>query len=255
MLQTEQLTEQRVAEVKRDGFEVTELGDLAEELEKAMGRLRKAMADAPPLEELGGLQEAMAGLAQLGALTEKMRLAAMEYEKVMAELVGEPNWRVEAEIEVSKGPSSLMEAQLVADFDLQRVTEGRRTVSSDEAPTEIAGAHGIALIRELNLLDCQIVGAPETATEGLRLTPEAHIPLKVNEAGELCFEIAPTLTIRVPGEDPGWENADLPRFAPMIDHVRVKLRQFEPGVAFHRSVTVRQDDLELDVKLAFQPLT
>ena len=48
--------EQTVAQSKRDEFEMSELGDLAEELEKAIGRVRKAVADATPLEELAGLQ-------------------------------------------------------------------------------------------------------------------------------------------------------------------------------------------------------
>ncbi|MGB3903739.1 MAG: hypothetical protein WBB22_02350 [Anaerolineae bacterium] len=253
-MQTEQWTEQTVAQSKRDEFEMSELGDLAEELEKAIGRVRKAMAGVTPLEELAGLQEAMAGLAQMGALTEKMQLAAMEYEKAVAELAGEPNWRLEAETEVSKGPSSLMEVQLVADFDLERATEGRQIVSGDEPASEIAGRHGIAVIRELNLLDCQIVGAAETATQDLRLTPEGNVTLKVNEAGELCFEFAPALTPKAPKGDPRWEKADLPSFAPMIDDVRVDLRDVESGEPFRRNVTVHQDELDLEVKLAFRPL-
>ncbi len=85
----------------------------------------------------------------------------------LAELAGEPNWRLEAEIEVSKGPWSLMEVQLVADFDLERVTEGRQIVSGDEAASEIAGPHGIAVIRELNLLDCQPPDAARQRLAGL----------------------------------------------------------------------------------------
>jgi hypothetical protein len=55
---------------------------LAEEMEKAIAQARKATAELPPLEELAALQEAMAGLAQMGALTEKMRLAAEEDQQV-----------------------------------------------------------------------------------------------------------------------------------------------------------------------------
>jgi len=137
---------------------MSELGDLAEELEKAIGRVRKAMADARPLEELAGLQEAMAGLAQMGALTEKMQLAAMEYEKAVAELAGEPNWLLEAEIEASQGPWSLMEVQLVADFNLERVTEGRQIVSGDEPASRGFGgrpghsATDARLVRSADLL-------------------------------------------------------------------------------------------------------
>lgn len=44
-------------------------------MEEALARARKATEEVPPLEELAGLQEAMTGLAEMGALLERMRLA------------------------------------------------------------------------------------------------------------------------------------------------------------------------------------
>jgi hypothetical protein len=80
-----------MAEGKSDELEMPDLGGLAEEMEKAMAQVRKAVADLPPLEELAAIQEAMAGLAQMGALTEKIRLVAEQHEELVAELAKEAN--------------------------------------------------------------------------------------------------------------------------------------------------------------------
>ena len=80
-----------MAEGKSDEPEMPDLGGLAEEMEKAMAQVRKAVADLPPLEELAAIQEAMAGLAQMGTLTEKIRLVAEQHEELVAELAKEAN--------------------------------------------------------------------------------------------------------------------------------------------------------------------
>jgi hypothetical protein len=45
-----------------------------EELEEALARARRATEELPPLEELAALQEAMIGLAEMGALLDGMGL-------------------------------------------------------------------------------------------------------------------------------------------------------------------------------------
>ncbi len=95
-----------MAEGKSDEPEMPDLGGLAEEMEKAMARARKAVADLPPLEELAALQEAMAGLAQMGALTEKIRLVAEQHEELVPELAKEANEQGE-EGQVSADESGL----------------------------------------------------------------------------------------------------------------------------------------------------
>jgi hypothetical protein len=245
---------------------------LGEEMEQAMAQARKAMADLPPLEELAALQEAMAGLAGMGSTIEKMRLAAQQRGEFVAELVGEPDWRVEAEIEVNKGASPLMKVKLTADFDVERIARAHGMVTNAEARAQIAATleemgldpgriqdqvargQGIALIRELNLLECHVADVPEEALNELRLTPEANVALEVSEAGELCFELAPALTIRAPTPDPEWGEADIATFAPTIDQVRVSLDSFESTNPFQRSLSVSQQGLELELRLAFRPL-
>ena len=49
---------------------------LPEDLEEALAQARRATEDLPPLEELVALQEAMAGLAQMGAVMGRMRAAS-----------------------------------------------------------------------------------------------------------------------------------------------------------------------------------
>ncbi len=71
-----------------------------------MAWARKAAGDLPPLEELAAIQEAMAGLAQMGALTEKIRLAAERQQELMAELAKEAKGQGK-EGQVSAGESEV----------------------------------------------------------------------------------------------------------------------------------------------------
>lgn len=255
-----------------DQPEIPDLGSLGEEMEKAMAQARKAMADLPPLDELGGLQAAMAGLAGMGTVIEMMRLAAQRRDELVAELAGEPNWQVGAEIDVKKGMSSLMKVELAADFDLETVMEVHDMLSGEEAQGQIAAAlaemgvdvertqvqvgcgWGIALLRQLNLLEYHFVGAPANPFQQLRLTPEASMLLKVSAERELCFEFASALTIKVPIGDRDWEKAELPKFTSMIDEVRVALDDFRAGKPFQRELTVSQGEFVVELKLAFRPL-
>jgi hypothetical protein len=224
-----------MTKAKSDEPEMSDFGDLTEEMENAMAQARKATDELPPLEELAGIQEAMAGLARMGGVVEKMRLAAEEHEELIAELVGEPDWRVEAEIEVRKGASPLMKVGLTADFDLEIIVQAHEIASSDEGQTQIA-----EVSRKLS--------------EELPLTLETNVPLKVSDERELCFEFAPALKMSVPRGDSDRKETDLAGFAPTIDEVRVDLYGFEPGKPFEHSVTVSQENLELEFKQAFQPL-
>jgi hypothetical protein len=59
-------------DTRPEGF--PELGSIPEEMEEALARISRATEELPPLEELAALQEAMTGLAEMGALLEGMRL-------------------------------------------------------------------------------------------------------------------------------------------------------------------------------------
>jgi len=52
--------------------------DVSEELEEALARVRGATEELPPLDELAALQEAMAGLAQMGAVLQSLRRTPRE---------------------------------------------------------------------------------------------------------------------------------------------------------------------------------
>jgi hypothetical protein len=54
--------------------ETPDLEQLPEEMQEALARAGKAMEELPPLEELAALQEAMLGLAEMGALLRGMRV-------------------------------------------------------------------------------------------------------------------------------------------------------------------------------------
>jgi hypothetical protein len=147
-----------------------------------------------------------------------------------------------------------MKVELTADFDLGKVTEVHQVARSAEVSPETSSGRELALIRELKALDCEVTDAPEASPEELRLSPEANVPLETSDEGELCLDFAPALTARVPKDDPQWESGDLPCFAPMIDSVRVDLRDFEAGLPFERRLTVEQEQLIIELKLAFRPL-
>ena len=65
----------------RGELQADHLDGVLEQLAQAMTEARKATEDhLPPLEELAALQEAMAGLAQMGAVMGKMRAASQRDE-------------------------------------------------------------------------------------------------------------------------------------------------------------------------------
>lgn len=55
--------------------EAPELAHLSEELEEALARVHGATEELPPLDELAAVLEAMAGLAQMGAVVQSLRKA------------------------------------------------------------------------------------------------------------------------------------------------------------------------------------
>ena len=65
----------------RGELQAGHLGGVLEQLAQAMTEARKATEDLPPLEELAALQEAMAGLAQMGAVMGRMRAASQRDEE------------------------------------------------------------------------------------------------------------------------------------------------------------------------------
>ena len=107
----------------------------------------------------------------------------------------------------------------------------------------------MAQVNDVRVLACRIAGAPPDAAARLQLSPEAHIPMAVTEAG-LSFEFAPLLTIRN-----AWEHADLPSFTPMAQEIVVALDNFAPAETHDLTFSVSGQDVPLQVRLHFEPLT
>ncbi|NOR83230.1 MAG: hypothetical protein GQ526_07020 [Ardenticatenales bacterium] len=106
----------------------------------------------------------------------------------------------------------------------------------------------MALVEGVQVLACRIQGAPGDAAKTLRLSPEANIPLVMDNNG-LGFEFAPLLTIRN-----RWENADIPTFSPMGEEIVVQLGNFESGEAFRIRFEPAGQEEEMTVELTFRPL-
>ena len=63
---------------KAAGRDVSHEERVSQRMEEALARLRGATEELPPLDELAALQEAMAGLAQMGAVLQSLRRTPRE---------------------------------------------------------------------------------------------------------------------------------------------------------------------------------
>jgi hypothetical protein len=70
--------------------EIPDFADLPEGVREALARARKATEELPPLEELAALQEAMLGLAEMGALLTGMRVASQSADEAVEKPAEEP---------------------------------------------------------------------------------------------------------------------------------------------------------------------
>lgn len=256
-----------------DLFEMPDMEDLASQMEKAMNEAQKAMDDLP--DEMADMKNIMGSLtALMGGMPEQMEeltgaLSGFgeQHEQNVDALAGEPDWSMDADIRVG----DKLHIKVKANFDLAKIQE---TWESTQGPGfeslvegMVAGAAGdledgmmgqimgqlkkgrsIAKVEQIDVLACRIQGTPKDAAEQLQLSPEANIPLVLEESG-IGFELAPLLTIRNQ-----WENANIPTFSPMGDEIIVSLDHFETEDPFALQFEPAGQADEMVVELSFRPL-
>jgi hypothetical protein len=229
-----------------------DMDDIARQMQDAMEQAQKAMDDLPG--QMEGLEDVMGSLSnligdmpsQLGELTGAMEGFEGQGQANAESMAGDPDWQLEATIAVGNKLRVLVKAV----FDLETIqqawhsTQGggfEALVGSVVAGTgeeydddtmgqimeQLKKGRSIALVKGIDVLECRIQGAPGDAANKLQLSPEANIPLVMNENG-LGFEFAPLLTIRN-----RWENANIPTFTPMGEETVVPLSEFESGDSFN----------------------
>ncbi|MEA3341358.1 MAG: hypothetical protein U9R15_15445 [Chloroflexota bacterium] len=254
----------------KDAFDMDEL---AHQMEAAMAEAQKATKDLPmqmgEIENvMGSLSALMGGMpAQMGELSTTMAGFEEKHEANVESLAGEPDWSVEASIRVGEKLHIVVSAA----FDLGKVreawsstqgagfeslVEGVVAGTAGEMETGLMGqimgqlkkGRSIAVVEGVEVLACRIQGAPGDAAEKLQLSPEANIPLVMDEGG-LGFEFAPLLTIRN-----NWESADIPTFSPMGEEIVVQPGHFESGEAFSLKFEPTGQEDEMTVELSFRPL-
>jgi hypothetical protein len=79
-----------VTDQETPSADISDFEDLPEEVQEALARARKATEELPPLEELAALQEAMLGMAEMGALIAGMRLASQRPDNALEKPAEEP---------------------------------------------------------------------------------------------------------------------------------------------------------------------
>jgi hypothetical protein len=255
-----------------DTFDLPDMGELTRQMEDAMAEAQKAMQDLPTqMGELEGVMGSLSALmgempAQMEELSSAMAGFEGQHEANVESLAGEPDWSVEASIQVGEKLHIVVSAA----FDLAKVkgawssTQGagfeswvEGVVADTEGEIEpglvgqimgqLKKGRSIAVVENVKVLACRIQGTPGDAAEKLQLSPEGNIPLVLDEDG-LGFEFAPLLMIRN-----RWENADIPTFTPMGEEVVVPLERFESGETFKLEFEPAGQEEKMKVALSFQP--
>lgn len=207
------------------------------------------------------MNEAMAGLpGQMEELSEAMEGFGEKHEENVASLAGNPDWAVKADIAVGK----VLHAVVTAEFDLKKIIEAQASTQGGDfskAVKEAAGdvdddtmaqimeqlgqGRSLAVVKDIDVKECSIAGAPGDAASKVTLSPEGNIPLAVKDDA-LTLEFAPLLTIKN-----DWENADIPSFEPMADEVAVPLKSFDAGKGFAKKCSVSGQETALTIGLSF----
>ena len=218
---------------------------------------------------MGALSALMGNLpsqmANLGSALERFEDA---HDANVESLAGDPDWQLTAEIQVE----SILKVTVTADFDLQAAISRWRSTQmggfkslvgglvgesigeeadddlTDQVMEQLSKGRGIARVCQVIVQECRIAGAPADAAERLKMSPEANIPLVMDENG-LGFEFAPMLTIQN-----RWEEADTPTFTPMGEDVVVPLSQFDSGVPLALQFTPEGQDYQVTIKLRLAPI-
>jgi hypothetical protein len=205
---------------------------------------------------------------QLAELSEAMSSFEDLHAANMAAAQGEPDWALTADIRVAKALRVIVDAE----FDLQMVVDAWESTQAGELESLVGGlmqaemaddlepsmlgqvmgqlqqGRAMAGVRSVEVLECRFAGAPANATETLKISPEAGIPL-ASHTGGLSFEFAPILTIRNQ-----WEKADIPTFSPMGQEIVVPLERFEAQEPFSVKFVPAGQEYDVSIEMSFRLL-
>lgn len=234
--------------------EVPGFEGLSKELERALGHVGRATEELPPLEELAGLQETMAGLSQVGSVVGRMQSAAEQEAEALRRVVGRPDWRMEARVRVSREgfPTAILE--LRADFDLDRLIQDRAT-DGEVIARETLSPSALAVMREFKVQRTSRSGSAEEVEGQPAAVSAPFIALELSADDEVCLDLAPVVAVCLSGRDlasfSGSEDISLQK---ALRPVRVPLSRFQERNPFRRSRESRYPGLELSLRLSFRPL-
>ena len=255
-----------------NSFEMPDMNDINKQMQDAMEQAQKAMQDLP--EQMGEMQNIMGSLSslmgnlpdQLSGLGSAMQDFEEQHEENIEMAAGEPDWEIAANIHVG----NILNVIVKAEFDLQQIvqayqsTQGGgfedlvRSVAGDavndldedtmgQVMEQLGKGRSTAKITMVKIQSCTIAGAPANTADQLQLSPQAGIPLVVDN-NKIGFEFAPMLTIRNQ-----WENANIPTFTPMAEQTMISLADFENGNLFQKKVSVDNQEMNIHVELVFIP--
>ena len=228
--------------------EVPGLEGLCEELEQALGQVRRATEELPPLEELAMLQETMAGLAQVGSVLGQMQLAVEQEAGALRRMTGRPDWCLEARVRLGRPGAVLAALEFEADFDLTRLSDDQDRAGGDMIHAKALPAAGLAVMRELRVRKTSTSGSDEDVEGGWSVVSAPYMPLELSADSELCMDLAPFIAAALSAGAPG---VNLPAG---LGQVRVPLDLFQEGQPFQHSKESQHMGLEFSAHLSFRPL-
>lgn len=256
-----------------DMFEMPDMDEIQDSLKDAMEEAQKAMDNLPG--QLAGLENVMGSLSDLmGDLPTQLEdlsgaVGGFEesHQDNLENLVGEPDWELQANIKVG----NILDVVVLGQIDIAKTRQTWESTQGDGFDSLVKGVigdtaddldedtmgqvlgqlkmgRGMARIEKIQVRSCSIAGAPGSAADELKLSPEGNIPVSV-EDGRLSLEFAPMLTIQN-----RWENASLPTFTPMASEIQVPLADFDQSEGFSKSFQVTSQDHPLQIQIRFRPL-
>lgn len=265
-------------------FEMPDMGEIFNQLsegmkgmEEAMQGMEDALEDVQEtmqeIPDMAGILSAFSGLSknlpgQMGDLEEALGGFGELHEENLNNLAGKSDWAINANIQIGK----ILKLNVKAVFDLQNALQTYQSTQGsqmDEAINSVLGniadidadselgdmikeelkqGRSAASVESIQVLSCTIAGAPANSAENLKLSPEAGIPIAVQEKG-ISFEFAPMLTIKN-----RWENAAIPVFVPMGEAVIVPIHKFDQAVPFKETFQIDQEKQTILISIDFQLL-
>jgi len=254
-------------------FEMPDMDEIQRSLNDALGEAQEAMENIP--QQMNDLDNALGSLSnlmndmpsQLAALGQAVGGFSESHQDNLETLVGEPDWKLKADIRVG----NILHLEILGQLDIGKIkqtwgsTQGGGFDSlvsgvignaaddldgdtMDQVMDQLKMGRGMARIERIDILSCSIQGAPGNAIDDLRLSPEGNIPLSLND-GYLNLEFAPALTIRN-----SWENASLPTFSPMAEEIQVPLSKFDKAAGFSDHFEPSNQEYQLMLDIHFEPL-